>query len=215
MKYLVLIITIITPIFGQFNGCDYHQYLDINESYNVVSPNYPYSYNSKTYCRWTAEAPIGYTVILNCSEIYLPPTLNCTSDKLEISLTGKTDLSDANPICGIGEYLTESLSNSIVIALVIPSTTSGGRFKCTVQANRIPQCSCGHKKVTRIVGGTETLVNEYPMMAGLIDLKSSKVSCGTTLSKSSSSISYLNQINFNIFFNSSLQKIWNHSWSLC
>lgn len=62
----------IAPIFGQFNGCDYHQKLDINKSYNVFSPNFPYSYNSKTYCRWTAEAPMGYSVILNCTEIYLP-----------------------------------------------------------------------------------------------------------------------------------------------
>lgn len=93
------------------------------------------------------------------------------------------DLSDANPICGIGSYLTESIHNLMVMALVIPSTTTGGRFKCTIQANHIP-CSCGYKKVTRIVGGSETLVNEYPMMAGLVDLKSSKVSCGTTLSMS-------------------------------
>lgn len=108
-------------------------------------------------------------------------TLNCTTDRLEISLSGKLDLSDANPICGIGAYLTESIQNVMVMALIIPSTTTGGRFKCTIQANHIP-CSCGYKKVTRIVGGNETLVNEYPMMAGLVDLKSSKVSCGTTLS---------------------------------
>lgn len=73
MKYSFLILPLmIAPIFGQFNGCDYHQKLDINKSYNVFSPNFPYSYHSKTYCRWTAEAPIGYSVILNCSEIYLP-----------------------------------------------------------------------------------------------------------------------------------------------
>lgn len=74
MKYYFLIITtLIGQIFGHFNGCDYHQKLDSNKSYNFFSPNFPYSYNSKTYCRWTAEAPMGYSVILNCTEIYLPP----------------------------------------------------------------------------------------------------------------------------------------------
>lgn len=73
MKYFFLIAMMIVPIIGQFNGCDYHQKLDVNKSYNVFSPNFPYSYNSKTYCRWTAEAPMGYSVILNCTEIYLPP----------------------------------------------------------------------------------------------------------------------------------------------
>ena len=36
---------------------------------------------------------------------------------------------------------------------------------------------------TRIVGGVETGVNEFPMMAGLIDLQSRNLHCGATLSE--------------------------------
>lgn len=33
------------------------------------------------------------------------------------------------------------------------------------------------------MGGSETLVNEFPMMVGLVDLANSKVYCGGTISK--------------------------------
>lgn len=36
---------------------------------------------------------------------------------------------------------------------------------------------------TRIVGGVETGVNEFPMMAGLVSLRSREVLCGATLSE--------------------------------
>lgn len=37
---------------------------------------------------------------------------------------------------------------------------------------------------TRIVGGVETGVNEFPMMSALVNLRSRAVHCGATISKS-------------------------------
>jgi len=33
----------------------------------------------------------------------------------------------------------------------------------------------------KIVGGTETGINEFPMMAGLVDLESARIICGATI----------------------------------
>jgi secreted trypsin-like serine protease len=38
---------------------------------------------------------------------------------------------------------------------------------------------------TKIVGGFETYVNEFPEMAGIVNLASSSVFCGATISKCS------------------------------
>ncbi|XP_025073849.1 venom serine protease 34-like [Pogonomyrmex barbatus] len=58
------------------------------------------------------------------------------------------------------------------------------KFLCELQAiddvdNN--DCRCGWKKPTKIVGGMETGVNEYPMMAGLVDFSRRDVYCGATI----------------------------------
>lgn len=40
---------------------------------------------------------------------------------------------------------------------------------------------CGRRKRSRIVGGQPTLVNEFPMMAGLVQGGSASVFCGATI----------------------------------
>ncbi|XP_074102646.1 venom serine protease 34-like [Cotesia typhae] len=45
----------------------------------------------------------------------------------------------------------------------------------------VPHGSCGWTNPTRIVGGRETKVNEYPMMAGIIDINGQYLICGATI----------------------------------
>ncbi|XP_028045765.1 venom serine protease 34 isoform X2 [Monomorium pharaonis] len=62
--------------------------------------------------------------------------------------------------------------------------SSGVKFLCELQAiDEIENdnCRCGWKKSTKIVGGLETGVNEYPMMAGLVDSLQKDVYCGATI----------------------------------
>jgi secreted trypsin-like serine protease len=58
----------------------------------------------------------------------------------------------------------------------------GGRLRCFVSAKR-NSCQCGVRNRGRIVGGNETLVNEYPMMAGIVDSNLKAVYCGATISE--------------------------------
>lgn len=72
------------------------------------------------------------------------------------------------------------------VSLIAPGYTSGGRFLCEAKAVERPQdmeenCTCGWKNPTRIVGGTTTGVNEYPMMAGLVGSEERMIICGCTI----------------------------------
>lgn len=70
------------------------------------------------------------------------------------------------------------------------TTSTGGRFLCsitaiddgTVTTTSAPNtCDCGWKQQTRIVGGHDTGVNEYPAMAGLINLDTRSYYCGGSI----------------------------------
>lgn len=42
-------------------------------------------------------------------------------------------------------------------------------------------CDCGRRKQTRIVGGVETGVNEFPCMAGIVSKSTRQMLCGATI----------------------------------
>uniref|UniRef100_A0AB38ZE94 Venom S1 protease 25 n=1 Tax=Ectomocoris sp. TaxID=3104572 RepID=A0AB38ZE94_9HEMI len=48
-------------------------------------------------------------------------------------------------------------------------------------AAKSTNCSCGWTNKARIVGGRETLKNEFPLMAGLMELKERRVFCGASI----------------------------------
>lgn len=54
-------------------GCDFYQTLELNQWYDVFSPLFPQNYQPNTFCRWTACAPVGSVVIVNCTVIKIPP----------------------------------------------------------------------------------------------------------------------------------------------
>lgn len=60
----------------------------------------------------------------------------------------------------------------------------GGRFFCQLRAQIAAPpvtCTCGSRKQARIVGGQETGVNEFPMMAGIVNRLIYQVTCGGTI----------------------------------
>ncbi|EFN78606.1 venom serine protease 34 [Harpegnathos saltator] len=63
--------------------------------------------------------------------------------------------------------------------------SSGVKFLCELQAVEADEqdsdCRCGWKKPTKIVGGNETGVNEYPMMAALVDPYRREIFCGGSI----------------------------------
>uniref|UniRef100_A0A336MZ17 CSON007906 protein n=1 Tax=Culicoides sonorensis TaxID=179676 RepID=A0A336MZ17_CULSO len=167
-----------------WENCDYFQQLELGVTYTISSPNYPNFYGTKPFsCRWTAKAPLGYIVAYNCY-VEVPQGLNCDRDRLLLSRTGVLDVSRAEVYCGKQWFTADSFDESGVIGLLVPFTTTGGRFQCNLSAVK-KDCACGYKngalKTPYIVGGTETRINEYPMFAALVDLNVGQVYCGGTI----------------------------------
>ncbi|XP_065349567.1 venom serine protease-like isoform X2 [Cloeon dipterum] len=184
-------------------GCDFYQNVEPSDKFYIYSPNYPNTFAPHVACRWYAVAPVGWRHELECREIQLddgePGDNTCEGgDVLWVSLSGDSRLRDAHGYCGVGSFLTLSHSNLLNIVFQAGARYNpGSRFFCELKirpANELttvappvvtsrpqPSCSCGRRSANRIVGGTETGINEFPMMAGLVDLESSQVICGATI----------------------------------
>jgi hypothetical protein len=89
-------------------------------------------------------------------------------------------MEDAIAVCGHGFYNVQSVSGKMIVTLK-SGTPFVGRFKCTMKAVEDP-CRCGQKNQGKIVGGMPTAPNEFPMMAGLIDIILGQIYCGATIS---------------------------------
>merc|ERR1712106_1029944 len=61
-----------------------------------------------------------------------------------------------------------------------PTEAPAGEVTTTTSTNSSAGCKCGIKRTSRIVGGTETEINEYPWMAAITDSQESQF-CGGTL----------------------------------
>ncbi|XP_069668899.1 venom serine protease-like [Periplaneta americana] len=165
--------------------CRYHYEVDAGQTYDIKSPCYPNSYPGGMNCFWQVTAPSRFDLILKCQEFYIQPSENCKDGKVLVSLTGDTRLSDGHKYCGSGTFTLKSKSNQMTMQLTT-QYFSKGAFRCTITATRVqthspPKCDCGWKKQSRIVNGTETGVNEYPMMVGLVHLVNEDVFGGGTI----------------------------------
>ncbi|XP_034950561.1 uncharacterized protein [Chelonus insularis] len=160
-----------------FGQCDFEQVIEAGMSYYIFSPNYINgNYPAGSTCRWTAKS--DRPIKLSCDPFYIPESPNCSLDVLLVqSPNGATER-----YCETGPFTTYSQGNQMTISLISSPLSRGGRFYCLLESvsNRT-DCACGWKNPTRIVGGTDTGINEYPMMAALIDVKNRIAFCGSTI----------------------------------
>nr|QRN45226.1 silk gland serine protease [Tineola bisselliella] len=164
-------------------GCNYYQEVYPNDVFFVASPNYAGSYPKGVTCKWIASCPYGYCRA-DCYDVTIPPSYSCSVDKLLISKTGDENLSDGEMYCGTGATTVISSGSKISFGLITSSNSPGGRFRCkltSVNSPYLPSCSCGYKKQNRIVNGTETGINEFPMMAALAARRGGLVACGAVI----------------------------------
>ncbi|XP_060535045.1 venom serine protease 34-like [Cylas formicarius] len=113
---------------------------------------------------------------------------------LAISSTGNETLEDAHNYCGNGSFSAISQANTLTIGLFSTLTSPGGQFRCIMTAvkdspeelggpalqNQL-ECDCGWRISPRIVGGHEPRINEFPWMAGIIDLRIRMLWCGANI----------------------------------
>ncbi|XP_055690211.1 venom serine protease-like [Lutzomyia longipalpis] len=165
-------------VLGQ--GCNY----DLQVGTTVVN----ISSGLDPQCTWTATAFEDYRLKLTC-DVKLPGGINigignCLLNFLTISASGNPSSSDGTKYCNSGSFSVLSDLNKISLQLsssLLANNILGISFSCSLQAVFNP-CSCGHRGVqSRIMGGQEAGVNEFPAVAALIDLSIYSVLCGATL----------------------------------
>lgn len=134
---------------AEFRGCDYFQALRIGAVYSIASSGYPRNYNRGASCRWSAEAPPGYIIQLNCNEVRLPLSTSCLGDQLLVSTSGRTDLRDGRRYCGSGSFTMESKSTRLTVGLRALTNSRGGKFRCSMKT-KANSCECGRRNLGRI-----------------------------------------------------------------
>ncbi|CAD6234915.1 GSCOCT00014118001.2-RA-CDS [Cotesia congregata] len=174
---------------AQFDGCNYEQTLNPGQTYYIYNPNYPNDESAPmNSCRWIVNS--DRLIKMNCS-ISLPESPYCKSDAF-ILQTSATNQGER--YCGTGPIDVHAEDGNRII---VSSHLSAGRFLCEVRSDsdNNNECSCGWKNPTRIVGGVSTGVNEYPMMAGLIDVINQNVFCGSTIINTQQVLTAANCVN--------------------
>uniref|UniRef100_A0A8W7PIR6 Peptidase S1 domain-containing protein n=1 Tax=Anopheles coluzzii TaxID=1518534 RepID=A0A8W7PIR6_ANOCL len=177
VRVLLVLASATRPVQGQ---CSFTLDMKFGSVYQLVSPRYPSRYGPNLQCTYVIRAPFGYRISLECPTFQIPSSTDCQLDSFRVSRTGSLSLADAYSYCGAGRLQEKSDTNQMTIRLTSAPTSMGGLFSCNLS---IPQqsCECGKKKLNRIVNGVETAVNEFPMMAALIDVKTKTVICGATI----------------------------------
>lgn len=151
MNFLKTLSVFVFLLIEKVKTCDFYQALKPDVIYTIVSPNYARNYFRGTDCRWAAEAPPGFKVLLNCNEVRLPLVFLCGDriDRILVSNSGRVNLADARRHCGGVAFTETSTSTKMVIALKTTPTSRGGRFKCSLKA--VPNsCRCGQLNRGRI-----------------------------------------------------------------
>ncbi|XP_043266812.1 venom serine protease 34-like [Venturia canescens] len=178
---LPLIVLLAGGINGQQYGqCDFSQDLLPDKEYYIYNPEYPQDYTYQTSCRWVLKSNLP--IKISCDPFDVAPSSQCSKDAITIKQYGEKI---GHRYCGRGNLNLLLKTPTLTITLSTSPETTGGKFLCVVKAQTPDDdnsdCKCGWKNAERIVGGQETGVNEFPMMAGVVELSRAFVYCGATI----------------------------------
>lgn len=168
----VLILTVLEGARAQFSNCDLKGTLTLNGQ--TAKVDHIASYGP---CRVQIIAPVDSIIHTQCKLVLANSA--CTSTQFVVSRSGSLDLRDGVSHCTTASISVHSIGNEIVVAHLL----SSGSFNCTftVVALTDANCDCGWNVNTKIVGGTNTGVNEFVSHAGLVDGKTKEIFCGAII----------------------------------
>ncbi|XP_055372707.1 venom serine protease-like [Condylostylus longicornis] len=184
---------------GYFEYCDHVYNLDRFGQVFINSPYYSTVYTPQT-CQFPSRLPCRYTPGSSCRyQIIAPRDFNiyaqcnmsldsagsyCTTEYFYISVDGDKNLQSSEYFCGNGQFKRQSTFNELTIAYTSSSSYSSGWFTCYLEAIPIPQdeCDCGWSMTSKITGGVEAKINEFPSIAAIVDENDLyKPLCGSTI----------------------------------
>ncbi|OXA58083.1 trypsin-1 [Folsomia candida] len=174
---------------AQTAGCDiYHEFKSAGQSATLQSPGYPSSYPPNTECRYTITSPIDTQMTISCNEFNVEASTNCVYDVLFLSPSGDSTFKDQEFFCGQGSWTRTSSANRFAIGFHSdssnPTSSQPYRFQCTITVvEKVqPSCNCGQSNsgMSRIVGGSNSAIGEFPWRVSLYSVKLG-VFCGGTI----------------------------------
>merc|ERR1719384_609153 len=156
----------------------------------IETENYPGQYPNRHNCRWNLEIPQNAAVYFSCETFDLKKgdTLKITGSNMMFRLYGSISYGFWMQLPVMGNTLSLQFKSN--------KKKAGGGFRCYVDVYDLSvetttvapvtsapgTCMCGQKNVaSRIVGGVETEVNEYPWQVALVSAGGSHPWCGGTL----------------------------------
>ncbi|XP_037091811.1 chymotrypsinogen A-like [Pollicipes pollicipes] len=148
-------------------------------TYTITSPNYPSNYGNDYDCVYKLTPGSGAaTLSISCSAFDIEMHSSCEWDWLRVN---------GNKFCG-SQGPSVSGSSALNIDFHSDYVEVGTGFSCTIRAaagsggSSSGSCSCGvANRASRVVGGVQTEVNEYPWQAGLVDPGQTRTWCGGSL----------------------------------
>ncbi|CAL8070446.1 unnamed protein product [Orchesella dallaii] len=190
------------------SSCSFsHTFTAVGQQAYLNSPSWPNAYSDNADCLYKLASPAGTNIVLNCTEFNVEFTSGCNYDRMTVSLSGDSTLRDGMVACGKGTFTQSSTTNALAVGFKSdssnPTSASLFRFQCvlTVTGKEAPApaaapttttqrpattfsnntCSCGTRnEATRIVGGTNAEINEFPWRTALYNEKMG-VFCGGTI----------------------------------
>ncbi|CAD7089371.1 unnamed protein product [Hermetia illucens] len=104
--------------------------------------------------------------------------LGCENELFIVSQEADPYFNNVEIFCGITTVHRQSLLQTITIGYI--SELKGGYFECEFRS--IPQrCDCGWSSVSKIVGGHEAQLHEFPFMAGIVSFSLKRIICGGSI----------------------------------
>jgi len=170
----------------------------------IETPNYPYRYPNNANCQWTFEVAAGVNVWTWCETFnvryrdyfhldgqrwygYGDPEMGTLFEPVAVDAARNVIMQFTSNRwgrrTGFKCYVYAEQTNwssTVPPPTTTTVTTSGGSANTTQSSTG--SCSCGVAKTgNRIVGGQETMVNEYPWQVGLVSANGRQPWCGGTL----------------------------------
>ncbi|KAK7085560.1 hypothetical protein SK128_006624 [Halocaridina rubra] len=192
-------------------NCGGQAFLNFGRTEYFASPNYPSPYGRGLHCHWMAVSPYFTAMKLKCETFNTASSEDCSVDSFYFSKVGDFFMRDGKIYCGTGSLEVTTNANYFSVRFLSqnshPNTHTG--FQCSVTVvlpdggkeisipNTIPpskpapiisppapqssSCECGVKGPSRIVGGQESGINEWPWQVGLEYVPNMAIICGATL----------------------------------